>query len=263
MLISYQGEPGAFSEDAARTLVPGAETRGYQTFDETFGAALAGATNAALMPVENSISGAVPRVYDLLFAEPSMRIVGEIIYRVVQNLIGVRGASLGDIEEVRSHPVALEQCRKFLAAHPAIRLAVVADTAGAVREIAALGNPRIGAIASSLAAERYGAAVLAPAIQDVAENFTRFFLVKRDPQPIERPQRACLALELPHRPGSLRDALAAFADLGLNLRTLASRPSLEAPFTYRFYVEIEDVDAAALQSALGRLDGGAKVLGLY
>jgi len=263
MLVSYQGEPGAFSEDAARSLVAGAETRGYLTFDETFAAALSGASGAALMPVENSISGAVPRVYDLLYAEPSMRIVDEIVYRVVQNLIGISGSTLDGVREVRSHPVALEQCRRFLAAHPQMHLAVVADTAGAVREIVALGDPCVAAIASRLAAERYGATVLASGVQDVADNFTRFFLVKLEPPPIERPSRACIALELPHRPGSLRDALSTFADLGLNLRTLASRPSLEAPFTYRFYVEIEDVDAAALETALGRIDGTARVLGLY
>jgi prephenate dehydratase len=263
MIIAYQGEPGAFSEEAIRSLYPDAKTRGYVTFDETFGSALAGSAAAALLPVENSISGAVPRVYDLLWAEPSMKIVDEIVFRVVQNLIGLKNAKLGKIREVRSHPVALEQCRKFLAAHPKMQLAVAADTAGAVREVAALGDPSVAAIASTLAAERYDAEVLKPAIQDVAENFTRFFLVRRDGQPPRVPTRACVAVVLSHRPGSLRDALSAFADLGLNLRTLASRPSLDAPFTYRFYLEVENVDASQLDSALRRIDGEARVLGLY
>lgn len=263
MLIAYQGEPGAFSQDAARSLLPDAEPRGYVTFDETFAAALSGETDAALLPVENSISGAVPRVYDLLWAEPSMRIVDEIVYRVVQNLIGVRDATIEGIREVRSHPVALEQCRNFLTAHPRMQLAVVADTAGAVREIAALGDRSIGAIGSQLAADRYAAVILAPNVQDDADNFTRFFLIRRDAAPPRVPTRACVALVLPHRPGSLRDALSAFADLGLNLRTLASRPALEAPFTYRFYCEIEDVDAPTLETALSRIDGTARVLGLY
>src|ERR1700688_1278512 len=152
MIVAYQGEPGAFSEDAIRSLHPDAETRGYVTFDETFAAPLNGAGDAALLPVENSISGAVPRVYDLLWAEPSMRIVDEVVYRVVQNLIALGGAGLGGIREVRSHPVALEQCRTFLAAHPKMPLAVAADTAGAVREIVALGDPSVAAIASALAA---------------------------------------------------------------------------------------------------------------
>jgi len=263
MLVAYQGEPGAFSEDAARKLLPDAETRGYGTFDEVFYAAVGGEVDYALMPVENSISGAVPRVYDLLYAEPRARIVAETVYRVEQNLIGIAGATLDDLREVRSHPVALEQCRAFFARHPAIRPHVVADTAGAVREIVALGDPGVGAIASALAAERYGAHLLERAIQDTQENFTRFFLVRRDVTPPPLPTRACVALVLPHRAGSLRDALSAFADAGLNLRTLVSRPALDTPFTYRFYVEIEQADAARLSAALGEIAGEARILGTY
>jgi prephenate dehydratase len=262
VLIAYQGEPGAFSDDAARRLVPGAETRGFGTFDEAFDAALGGA-DAALLPVENSISGAVPRVYDLLWAEPRAQIVDEIVYRVEQNLIGTPDAGASGLREVRSHPVALEQCRAFLAAHPELRAVAVADTAGAVRDIAALGDPAIAAIGSSLAAERYGAQLLARSIQDVADNFTRFFLIRRDVPPPPLPTRACAALVLAHRPGALRDALAAFADLGLNLRTLVSRPALDAPFTYRFYVEIERADAGSLAAALAEIPGEARILGAY
>jgi len=167
MIVAYQGEPGAFSEDAARKLLEGAETRGYGTFDEVFYAAVAGEVDAALMPVENSISGAVPRVYDLLYAEPRARIVAESIYRVEQNLIGLARTDPAALREVRSHPVALEQCRAFFARHPHVRPQVVGDTAGAVREIVALGDPGVGAIASSLAAERYGATLLERGIQDV------------------------------------------------------------------------------------------------
>jgi prephenate dehydratase len=263
MIVAYQGEPGAFSEDAARQLVPGAETLGFGTFDETFSSAQFGAADAALIPVENSISGAVPRVYDLLWGDPAMQIVDEIVYRVVQNLIGTNDATLDCIHEVRSHPVALEQCRIFLAQHPQIASTVVPDTAGAVREIIELGDSSVGAIASTLAAERYGARVLVPAIQDVEDNFTRFFLIRRYAKPVHAPKRACLALVLAHRPGSLRDALSAIADQGLNLRTIASRPAFDAPFTYRFYLEIEDVETTKLDAALAHIDGTTRILGTY
>jgi len=263
MIVAYQGEPGAFSEDAARQLVPGAETRGFGTFDETFSSAQFGATDAALLPVENSISGAVPRVYDLLWGDPAMRIVDEIVYRVVQNLIGTSDATLDCILEVRSHPVALEQCRIFLAQHPQITSTVVPDTAGAVREIIDLGDSSVAAIASELAAERYGARLVLPAIQDVADNFTRFFLIRRYGKAAQAPKRACIALVLAHRPGALRDALSAIADQGLNLRTIASRPAFDAPFTYRFYLEIEDVETAKLDAALARIDGTTRILGSY
>jgi prephenate dehydratase len=261
--IAYQGEPGAFSDDAARTLVPGAETTGYGTFDDAAAAVQNGSIDLALLPVENSISGSVPRVYDLLWDDERLSIVDEIVYRVVQNLIGIAGASVEGLREVRSHPVALEQCRRFLGAHPAMHATIVADTAGAVREIARLADPSVGAIASSLAAERYGAQILVPAVQDVDENFTRFFLLQRDAPRKSDGTRACIALSLANRPGSLRDALAAFADEGLDLRTLVSRPSLERPFTYRFYCEIAPVENTRLERSLARIDGEARILGLY
>jgi prephenate dehydratase len=261
--VAFQGEPGAFSDDAARKLVPGAQTSGYGTFDDAAAAVQHGVTDFALLPVENSISGSVPRVYDLLWDDERLAIVDEIVYRVVQNLIGIEGATVESLREIRSHPVALEQCRKFLGAHPGAHPTIVADTAGAVREVVQLGDPTVGAIASSLAAGRYGARVLAPAIQDVNDNFTRFFLLQRDGSESATGTRACVALSLANRPGSLRDALGAFADEGLDLRTLVSRPSLERPFTYRFYLEIAPADRPALGRALAQIDGDARVLGFY
>lgn len=261
--VAFQGEAGAFSDDAARTLVPEAQTVGYGTFDDAVGAVQRGDATFALMPVENSISGSVPRVYDLLWADPRLSIVDEIVYRVVQNLIGLSGADVASLREVRSHAVALEQCRTFLSAHPQVHPTIVADTAGAVREIVSVGDPTIAAIASVLAAIKYGARVLVPAIQDVDDNYTRMFLLRRDGTPCATPTRACVALMLANRPGSLRDALGAFAELGLDLRTLVSRPSLEEPFTYRFYCEIAPVTRAQLEAALGRIDGTARVLGFY
>jgi prephenate dehydratase len=261
--IAFQGEPGAFSDDAARTLVPGAETCGYTTFDEAFAAVESGATDFALLPVENSISGSVPRVYDLLWGNPELAILDEIVYRVVQNLIGTPDATLDGLREVRSHPVALEQCRRFLSAHAHVHVAVVADTAGAVREIAALGDPAVGAIASSLAAERYAAKVLAASIQDVDANFTRFFLIAREGARLATPTRACVALVLANKPGALRDALSAFADRSLDLRTVVTRPSLDEPFTYRFYCEIASAARADLDAALAAIDGTSRLLGYY
>jgi prephenate dehydratase len=273
--IAFQGEPGAFSDDAARTLVPGAETIGFTTFDEAFAAVESGATDFALLPVENSISGSVPRVYDLLWGNPELAIRDEIVYRVVQNLIGTPDSRIDGLREVRSHPVALEQCRRFLGAHPNVRIAVVADTAGAVREIAALGDPSVGAIASSLAAERYETRLLAASIQDVDANFTRFFLIAREgarsiaregARSIARsqtPSRACVALVLANKPGALRDALSAFADRGLDLRTVVTRPSLDEPFTYRFYCEIASAARVELDAALAAIDGTSRLLGYY
>lgn len=261
--VAFQGEAGAFSDDAAQTLVDDAETIGYGTFDDAIAAVQRGDVTYALMPVENSISGSVPRIYDLLWADARLSIVDEIVYRVVQNLIGLPGAEIARLREVRSHPVALEQCRSFLGAHPHVHPIIVADTAGAVREIVTLGDPTVGAIASALAAVKYDAAILAPAIQDVDGNFTRMFLVQRDGAARNAPTRACLALVLANRAGSLRDALDAIADAGLDLRTLVSRPSLEEPFTYRFYCEIANATQSQLDAALRLIVGTTRILGFY
>ncbi|GAC1444473.1 MAG: prephenate dehydratase [Vulcanimicrobiaceae bacterium] len=261
--VAFQGEAGAFSDDAARTLVDDAETVGYGTFDDAVAAVQRGEATYALMPVENSISGSVPRVYDLLWSDARLSIVDEIVYRVVQNLIGLPGADIARLREVRSHPVALEQCRMFLGAHQHVHPTIVADTAGAVREIVALGDPHVAAIASALAAAKYDAAVLAPAIQDVDGNYTRMFLLQRDGSPRRSPTRACVALMLANEPGSLRDALGALAAEGLDLRTLVSRPSLEEPFTYRFYCEIARATQSQLEAALARIRGTARILGFY
>ncbi|MGH7709037.1 MAG: prephenate dehydratase, partial [Vulcanimicrobiaceae bacterium] len=223
----------------------------------------AGEVDFALLPVENSITGSIPRIYDLLWFYERLRIVDELVYRVVQNLIALPGATLETIREVHSHPVALEQCRSFLGAHHHLHSVIVADTAGAVRAMVAGGDPSVAAIASQLAAQRYGAHVLAPSIQDTADNFTRFLLLQRDGVARRRHGRACVALALAHRPGSLRDALSAFAETGMNLRSLVSRPSQDAAFAYRFYCEIENVEQPALDRALAKLSGSSRILGSY
>jgi prephenate dehydratase len=264
--VGFQGEPGAFSEEAASELVAGARTQGYKTFDALIAAVDGGIVDAALLPIENSISGQIAANYDLLWKHPALSIVDETVYRVVQTLIGVAGASLDAIVEVRSHPVALDQCNGLFAAHPSWRRTVVDDTAGAVREIVAEGDRRVAAIGSRSAARRYDAAILAEGVQDNPENFTRFFLVRRgsSARSSRRLGRACVALVLADRPGSLRDALSSFADHDLNLRSLVSRPaSDEGPFKYRFYCEIDRADPDALAAALVGIDGESRVLGAY
>ncbi len=267
--VAFQGEPGAFSDGVAKKLRPRATTRGYGTFDEVAAAVDGGEAGSGVLPVENSIVGAIPRVYDLLWIHERLTIVDEHVERIVQSLIGTQDAQLGGVHEVRSHPVALEQCRAFLSVHARWRSVIVADTAGAVAAIVAGGDPSVAAIASSEAARHYGAKILCESIQDVADNFTRFFLVRRrDANGTETTMRtekvrACVALALENRPGSLRDALAAFADREINLRSLVSRPSLSGPFAYRFYCEIEDAGRAVLSDALAHIAGTTRVLGAY
>lgn len=277
--VGYQGHPGAFSDVAARTLVRDAETVGYRSFDAVVEAVDGGEVAYGVLPVENAIAGSIPRIYELLWEHPLVRIRAEAVLRIELCLIGVAGATLDTIEEIRSHPVALEQVRRFAESRSAWRKVTTTDTAGAVREVMELGDPRIAAIGPALAAETYGATILARGVQDEAENYTRFFLVLRQgfesPQPDiaqddqraqddeDRGTRACVGISVQDRPGSLRDALSEFADRGIDLRFLIARPDRREAFRYRFFVELTNVDDARLRAALAAIGGEQHVLGRY
>jgi prephenate dehydratase len=261
VIVGFQGEAGAFSDAAARRLRPGSETRGYISFDALMSAVDGGDVDAALLPVENSIAGPIARSYDLLWEYPALHAVAETAFPVEMNLIGTSDSGEDAIREIRSHPVALEQIHRFAGAHPQWKRVAVADTAGAVAEIVALGDPSIAAVGPALAAQLYGGKVLRAAIQDDPRNFTRFYLLAR--APIGDGSLGCVAIEVENRPGTLRDALSAFADRGLDLRSLVARPNHVDPFHYRFFFEIGDVDRARLDAALAALGGPSRVIGIF
>lgn len=259
--VAYQGHAGAFSDVAARAFVPGAETRGYGSFDAAAAALDTGDADYAVLPVENAIAGPVPRNYELLWEHPALRIISETTLAIELCLIGTSGASETTIREIRSHPVALEQIRRYAAARE-WQQTTTTDTAGAVREIVALGYPTVAAVGPALAAEIHGGTILARGIQDEAENYTRFFLIGRgDGAPAG--DRACVGIAVEDRPGSLRDALSAFADRAIDLRFLIARPDRRVPFRYRFFVELANVDDARLRAALAVIGGEQRVLGRY
>jgi prephenate dehydratase len=290
--VAYQGHAGAFSDVAARELVPNAETRGYPSFDATAEALANGDADFAVLPVENAIAGPVPRNYELLWEHPGFRIRGETTLAIELCLIGTAGATAETVREVRSHPVALEQVNRLIRARGWER-STTTDTAGAVREVVERGDPATAAVGPALAAEIYGGTILARAVQDEAENYTRFFLIGRDddapchPEPVEgsasivqddgghesgapfdrlrvtSSRRACVGISVQDRPGSLRDALSAFADRGIDLRFLIARPDRRVPFRYRFFVELANVDDARLRDALEAIGGEQRILGRY
>jgi prephenate dehydratase len=266
MAVGFQGEPGAFSEEAAAALFGEVETRGYVDFDALIAAVDNGEIEYGLLPCENSIHGQIARAYDLLFVHPNLRVVDETVHRIVQNCIGVRGASTAGLTRIESHPVALEQCRRFIGTLPGIEVVAVADTAGAVRDVIARGDARVAALGPAASATRYGGAILAEAVQDETENFTRFFLVARggdDAAPRRGRGRALVALVLPHRPGSLHAALGYISEKGLNLLALLPRPLPGRPFEYVFYAELDCPDRAALGPIAQSIDGEMRVLGWY
>jgi len=259
--VAYQGHAGAFSDVAARALVPGADTRGYGSFDAAAAALDVGEADYAVLPVENAIAGPVPRNYELLWEHPALRIIGETTLAIELCLIGPPGANVETVREIRSHPVALEQVRRYAAAHNWAQ-STTTDTAGAVRDVVALGDPRVAAVGPAAAAEIHGGTILASGIQDEAENYTRFFLIRRGDAPALG-DRACVGIAVEDRPGSLRDALSAFADRAIDLRFLIARPDRRVPFRYRFFVELANVDDTRLREALGTIGGEQRILGRY
>lgn len=263
MIVGFQGEPGAFSEEAAIARFGLIATQGFESFDALVERVASGEVPLGLLPCENSIHGSVVRAYDLLYAHPEIRIVDETVHRIEQALIGPPGASLAAVRRVESHPVALEQCRRFLAGLGDVEVVAVADTAGAVRAVASAGEGWRAAIGPAGSAGRYGATILATAIQDEPENYTRFFCIAHDGRPLRGLGRAVLAFVLPHRAGSLHRALGVFAERGLNLRGLVARPLPGRPFEYIFYAEIDCPDEALSQGLVEAAGGEGRVLGWF
>jgi prephenate dehydratase/chorismate mutase len=176
--VAYQGEPGAFSEAAARQLLPAAHLVPCATFPELLHAAESGRADIALLPIANRIAGPVDAALELLLRS-KLIIVDEIVILIRQNLICIPGTKLTEIRTVESHPVALAQCARFFAAHPKIKAVAAEDTAGAVREMVLAGDHTRAAIAAVQAAEVYGAEVLKPDVHDRNDNLTRFVALRR------------------------------------------------------------------------------------
>jgi prephenate dehydratase len=254
MRAGYQGEPGAYSEEAALALFPGAETEGFRTFARAFDALAAGSVEVAVLPVENSLAGIVQEVNDLLWERPGLRVRGEHVHPVRHCLVG---RPREPVHRALSHPQALAQCRRWLEAR-GIEPVEFHDTAGSARHLAERPEPGLAAIASRAAAQRYGLAVLAEGIQDDSSNRTRFLVVDRG-RP-ERPgegqpgSKTSLAFIGAHRPGSLVGALLCLSARSVNLTRLDSRPLADRPFEYRFYLDFEVDDPAAAEAALAALE---------
>jgi prephenate dehydratase len=243
--IAIQGEPGSFSHEAALKFVPGAEILPCSLSVEVFAALDNRKADAAAIPIENSLAGSVLEHFDLLLAH-DVKVVRETPLRIRHNLIALDGVSIGEIDRVYSHPVALAQCRRFLAAHPAMRATAFYDTAGSVKHIKEQNDRRAAAIASEAAARIYGAQVLDGGIEDNPENYTRFFLVRRSGDAQNLPEspdpeanKLSLAFSLENRPGSLVAALSALAAQGTNLTKIESRPVQGKPWEYIFYVDCQ------------------------
>ena len=259
--VGYQGEPGAYSEEAALAIRPDATTIGFTTFSRAFDALATREVDAVVLPVENSLGGIVQEVNDLLWERTGLRISGEVIHPVRHCLLG-RGEP---VVRALSHPQALLQCRRFLEARN-IQAVSFHDTAAAARAVAEGMVMGSAAIASAAAARRYGLKILAEGIQDDDSNQTRFVIVDRGAAVRPGPpslNKASLAFIGAHRPGSLATALTCFSERGINLTRLDSRPVPNRPWQYRFYVDFEIGDPAPAREALEALESVATEVKLF
>lgn len=263
MRVGYQGEPGAYSEEAAVALFPGCELLGYRAFSHVFDAVAAGDVAAAVLPVENTLGGIVQEVNDLLWERGGLRLIREHIHPVRHCLLGRREEP---ITHAISHPQALSQVRRYLEAR-AIEPVPFHDTAGAARELAERPRPGYAAVASAAAAERHGLEVLAAGIQDDDSNQTRFVVAEEGtasrPECAAPGAKTSLCFVAAHVPGSLVGALECFSSRRVNLSRLESRPIPEQPFNYRFFLDFQVAEPGVAEDALRQLEATALEVRLF
>jgi len=258
--VGYQGSEGAYSELAAKHHFTGAgkplRCVGYHSFRQMLEALKAGQLDFAVLPIENSIAGSINESYDLL-AKMGLSLVGEEFQPIAHCLIGAADVAVSDIRRVYSHPVALAQCREFLETLEDCHVEAFADTAMSVAKVKHDADPTQAAIASEQAAALHGLPILRRDIADHPENYTRMVMVASEPAHYEPdvPCKTSLIFSTIHEQGALARCIAIFADRGLNLTKIESRPKPDTPFEYIFYVDFEgNIDREPTQAAIHDLE---------
>lgn len=265
--VVYQGVPGAYSEQACVNFFGGGvSTEGLEQFEDCFKAVREGRADYAVVPIENSSTGAIRQIYDLL-TQYECAMVGETTVKVEHCLMAPKGASLDTITHVYSHEQGLFQCEQYLNTHPDWRRVPQADTAGSAQMVAASGDITKAAICSERAAELYGLEILAHAINHNTHNTTRFVVVSPAMELREGADKISTLFMLPHEAGSLHEILTIFAVHGLNMVKLESRPVPEHSWEYLFFLEFnghldEEVTADVLHE-LAQTTGDFRVLGNF
>ena len=266
MKIAYQGEPGAFSEAAARRVDADALLVPCRSFDEVFDTVQAATAACGVLPIENSIGGSIHRNYDLLL-ERALPIVGEVELPVIHHLLALPGATLDGLRRVYSHPQGLAQCERFLRTLTSVEIIATYDTAGSAKMVADAGLKDAGAIASARAGDVFGLTSLAASVQDFDDNITRFLVVGGTPLPHRVSDKTSIVFSLPNEPGSLFKALSVFALRGISLTKLESRPIQGRPWEYLFYVDLaaarDEVNCTRALSHLGEFAPMLRTLGTY
>ena len=264
--VAFQGEPGAYSQQAAFNFFSsGVETKPCETLEEVFEAVELGNASFAVVPVENSLEGSISKTYDLLLESP-LKVSGELNLRVSHCLIAAPGSKIENIKTVYSHPQALGQCQAFLK-HLKCRTIPTLDTAGSVKMIKEEGLIDAAAVASARSAAIYGMKILANGIEDSPNNFTRFFVLSKTDLLSTGNDKTSLVFSVKDRPGSLFNFLRELSTRGVNLSKIESRPTRHKPWEYNFYLDFlghrQDKMIAELLESLEPHVIFLKVLGSY
>jgi len=273
--VAFQGERGAFSEDAAHRILGHAfEPCPKREFDQMFEAVIRDEADCAIVPMENTLAGSVIKNYDLL-VDYDLEVIGEVVLRVAHNLIAPKGTRLAAVRKIYSHPVALAQCEDFLrrlrAEVPSLEVLPAYDTAGAVKMVVENGRRDEAAIASHIASTTYHAQILAAGIESNPQNFTRFFVMARPDRrktiPLKhrsKDLKTSIVFRTTNKPGALFHALEAFAKGKIDLTKIESRPIVGRPWEYSFYLDfLGDRNTPAARRALASLTYVAESLRIF
>lgn len=266
--VAIQGIKGSFHHQVAQEYFgEKVQVEECLSFDELVDSILSGKTDQAVMAIENSIAGPIIPNYALI-DKNNLHIIGEHYLRIHQNLMALEGQKMEDIMEVHSHPMALLQCMEFLKKYPEIKLVEDKDTAETARRIQQNDIKGIAAIASETAAKMYELTILAPEIQTINHNMTRFVILKKENSFLSENEinRASLKFELDHKRGSLAAVLNVLSDCKMNLTKIQSLPKIETPWKYSFFVDVtfdKYEDYAKAKSLLEIMAEYLKVLGEY
>jgi prephenate dehydratase len=266
--IAIQGIKGSFHHQVAQDyFYQNVEVDECLSFEELVASLLTGRSDQAVMAIENSIAGPIIPNYALI-DKNNLHIIGEHYLDIHQNLMALKGQKIEDILEVHSHPMALLQCMEFLKKYPNIKLVEDKDTAETARRIHEKQLKGIAAIASKVASEMYDLEILAPEIQTINNNMTRFVIIKKEKEFTNEDEinRASIKFELDHKRGSLAAVLNVMSDCKLNLTKIQSLPKIETPWKYSFFVDVtfeKYEDYAKSKTLLTIMAEYFKVLGEY
>lgn len=268
--IAIQGGYGAFHEIAAIHYFENEDIEivPNNTFKDLFSALKQGLVDFGITAIENSLAGSILPNYTLLL-ESNMKIIGEIYLRIKQNLVALRGQSIYDIKEIYSHPMALLQCQKFFEEYPHIRLIDSIDTALSAKDIRDKNLSGVGAISSTLAADKYDLEILAASIETNKKNYTRFLILEEKNGEIKdnnKVNKSSITFALAHKIGCLSKVLSILSYYDINLTKVQSMPIIGKEWEYQFYVDLEIEDYLLYKQAVEAIKpftSNLQILGEY